>query len=427
VDVSSEVNAPPAVPSRRLASPFLLVALVWAVVALPYLFRTPDTLRAHDAGAHIAYTQTLIEDQRLPTFEDTFESWQPPLYYAVMSAVAPGSDLHTTGVRLVSWLFGLGTLWCIHRNCRRLGVPELAAVLALIFLATTPKFVMYFTTYNNDAAVGFIAVAMITLFLQLRERWVTWQVAALWLLAVTAINVKLSVIVLFMAMLFVLGVDWWTRPERRRQTATLVVIGLSVPLAILPWMLLHNLPATGSLLPAYTEIPAEFALLDPTWRVLTLPGITNGEWIDPYGYSQAVDGVRWKANNYWSFLFVTSIYGEYIWSSPPAQVFWSLAWIHGTVLFVALREFGRNALTVDMGTLLVTAVLLLIAYPTVAPYTPNMDFRYIGWAWLPYTVLLASALSSRPERRVPAWLYIILGVGVALHLAVVFFPESCCW
>ena len=413
---------------RRLASPFAVVALVWAIAGLPYLFRTPDTLRAHDAGAHIAYTRTIMEQGRLPTVSDTYQGWQPPLYYLAASTILPNSDLHTTAVRVVSWLFGLCTLALVYYNLRRFAVARLASVVALVFLATTPKFVMYFTTYNNDAAVGVLAVAIVTLLLGLRGRWVPWQALALWALAVVAINVKLTVGALFAAIFVLLALDWWTRPARRREIGLLILLGVSVPLTLLTWILLHNLPTSGELLPTPLGlIPADFALIDPPWRALTPPALMNGEWVDPYGYSAVVDGVRWKASNFWSFHFVTSIYGEYIWMSPPAAVFWGLVWVHAIVLFVAVGEVRRSAVTTEMGALAALGVIFLIPYPMLDPYTPNMDFRFIAWTWLPYTVLLASAIARRAERAVPVGLYLVLAVGAVLHLAVVFAPESCCW
>lgn len=416
---------------RRLAHPFLIVAVLWALVGLGYLSRTPDTVRSHDVTAHMAYARTLIETGQLPTFEQSYESWQPPLYYYVASAIAPRSSFHATAVRLVSWLLGLVSLGLLYFSLRRLRIAAVAAIAALVFLATTPKFVFYFTTYNNDALVGALAIAVITVFLMLRERWIAWQAALLWAAAAVALNAKLSVVILFAVLAVVLIYDWFERPERRGTTGRLALIGLSVPLSLLPWMVLHLLPTTGSVLPHLppTLPGSEYHLIEPAWRALSLPAITNGEWIDPYAYGATLDGVRWKAQNFWSFLFVTSIYGEYSWSSPPHAVFWGLVWLHLLVLLVVVRRLLRSEDALVMGRLFVFSVIALISLPMVGPFSHNMDFRYISWAWFPFVALLGSALVERPDRRYPVtWgLGLVLGLATILHLLVLFSGESCCW
>jgi 4-amino-4-deoxy-L-arabinose transferase-like glycosyltransferase len=47
--------------------------------------RNYNTWWADDGGAHIAYTKTILEKQRLPTFEETYLSWHEPLYYLILA------------------------------------------------------------------------------------------------------------------------------------------------------------------------------------------------------------------------------------------------------------------------------------------------------------------------------------------------------
>src|SRR5262249_892813 len=140
----------------------------------------------------------------------------------------------------------------------------------------------------------------------------------------------------------------------------------------------------------HQSIP-QIALPHSAWRtILTPPGWTRGEWKDPYVH-------LWEAENnkkgsYTSYLFTTSVFGEYTFEFLPAFWWWAMLLAHlGIYLggwIAGWREpSGKLAIR-----LMATGVVLWAAVLFRTPYASVMDFRYLAWMWLPAGILGAISL-----------------------------------
>lgn len=409
---------------------FLLIVVIWAAIGIPYLFRTPYYVRSNDVPAHLGFVQVLAKEHRLPTNAETYQSWQPPLFYEIAARLAPSSPNHTAYVRLLSWATGILFLLAILMFMVELKVPPLAVALALAFLVTTPKFVMVFTSYNNDILANTLGVWIVYLVWQLRKKWSTRLAWLLFILAAAAINTKLTMVTLFASLAVLLVIDAVLKPRQRQVNLKLAGLGLAGLLTILPWMALHNLPASGSLLPTpFAMMPEGMRFYRSPITILEPPGLKIGQWATPFLYQPPITGLQWKGQNFWSAVFVTSIYGENAFSKPAVWVFWTLDALYLLALMAAIWATGLSNKTKWFGYLFGLGILFFILYPLSAPYISNMDWRYIAWAWLPLTLLWAVATQkiTKSGRLAQLGLAVFLVTAIILNLAVVFTAQSCCW
>jgi 4-amino-4-deoxy-L-arabinose transferase-like glycosyltransferase len=169
----------------------------WAVVALWLLFGVAYALRtppwqAPDEPAHYRYVAQLAAGQ-MPRMESadydqaaqaaavsdrfgpdssldagfSYEDYQPPLYYLLLTPVFRLTEGNLYALRLVSVLLGAGVVWLAH-GCGRLLFPQrpwLALTLAL-FVALLPQHLAILSTLNNDALAVLLVAALLWLLLR---------------------------------------------------------------------------------------------------------------------------------------------------------------------------------------------------------------------------------------------------------------------
>ena len=200
-------------------------------------------------------------------------------------------------------------------------------------------------------------------------------------------------------------------------------------LTLLPWLLLHNFPLSGKLLPANTidpalwsksEIYAAGSLKNTREKLLFLltpPGITDGEWTDPYIQDQRT--YHWK-RNLASHMLVTSVYDEFIYGPSPTFVnrcAWVSLWAQIAIFIVALSGVrqGPRYPWVLLAAALGVQVVILLCYPELH----HTNFRFYPWAGAAIAVLIAAKLQSkwRPWPRL-GYLAVVL-IGIAAHVGMI--------
>jgi 4-amino-4-deoxy-L-arabinose transferase-like glycosyltransferase len=133
----------------------LFVGFAWYLAHVTPIVTQGSLINAPDEGAHIGYVRALAEGRRLPVRADaefpTYQWHQPPLYYAV---AALGHPLGSLGMRAVSILFALASLWAIWAAARLLA-PRQPAVpaLAVAAVALLPMRQAVHASVGNDAAI----------------------------------------------------------------------------------------------------------------------------------------------------------------------------------------------------------------------------------------------------------------------------------
>lgn len=152
-----------------MKKPVLFVA-IYVVLAGLLAARVPLG-RAPDENGHIYYVQHLATTHTLPVFKPAggnnnpgYEFHQPPLYYALCSAVwnMTGPGVQNYLCRVISMLFGAATICLIWGAAWRV-FDETTAAYAAGFAALWPLHVNVGAFAGNDAASGFFCALMLYL------------------------------------------------------------------------------------------------------------------------------------------------------------------------------------------------------------------------------------------------------------------------
>jgi 4-amino-4-deoxy-L-arabinose transferase-like glycosyltransferase len=196
---------------KAIRTPLLWLAILYLCVGLAYALVTP-LFEKPDEDGHYGYILYLRENYKLPPliFSEGFPSEykQPPLYYVVTStltgwlpgpadpdqllATNPYMDfsvpgyrndnrnvfLHppyltplVLGARLVSLLFGLGTMLSSYYLALKLFHKDsLIPMATAAVVGFQPQFLYIATAVNNDAAMAFFATLVLTILVYRLER-----------------------------------------------------------------------------------------------------------------------------------------------------------------------------------------------------------------------------------------------------------------
>lgn len=159
---------------------FPALALLYLVLVGALVLQVPLG-HAPDEAAHVDYVSYIFSNNALPTFSGAappkygYEFHQPPLYYALC---APGAWMFTGNplflwCRVVSALFGLGTLFFIAQTARLLW-PQNQQIqwMATGFAAIWPLHLGVSASAGNDSAAGFFCAALF--YLSARGAGIGW-------------------------------------------------------------------------------------------------------------------------------------------------------------------------------------------------------------------------------------------------------------
>jgi hypothetical protein len=374
----------------------------WLLLGTLYVLNTSNDHYGHDYGGHVEYTQLVAQMvpamHRLPGPYVGWQTFHPPLYYLINTALAPASPGHPRYVRLMSVAFGAAVLALIAHVLSRIPVSPAAQGLTLLFTASTPAYLFVFTAYNNDALAVLESVALLILAYRLSTRW-SLPSALLFLLVATAgLYTKYTVIYtvgVVMGMV-VLGMIRGRVPHRLGRR--LLALGALAGVLFLPWLVGHNYAYAHKLFPFNSEngINAELRLPKGALAtILTPPGISNGEWADPFTHQWEATGN--KKTSYLAYLLASSIFGEYSFAEPSPALPWVILYAHLILLGMSLRVIRHSRLTRAAALSIGLGVLALTSFVLRLPYAPTMDYRYVAWIWLPLSILYAALLeTSRP-------------------------------
>jgi len=380
------------------------VLALWGTLGVVFVRITPDDAFSHDFEAHLEYTRLVAREHRLPSPTEARETFQPPLYYLLASLLRPGAADHVRQVRLVSVALGGVTLALAACALGRLAVGPIVTATVLLFLATTPKFLFLFTSYNNDALATAVAVAVAVLAHRLWRGW-RWPLGGLLVVTVGAGAYTKSTVLFAVAaigaVVALAGVKQDPGEGRRSAVRILGALALGVG-CFAPWAVLHNHRLSGSFFPVPCEqMPAGLLLPEaPLRTILTPPAITSGEWADPFTHQW--DETDNKKSSYLAYLFVTSVLGEFNLTEPGEQAVWLLLWLHLFVYVWAARRAWRAAAgRAALGALVLTFALFA-SYLFRCPYAPCMDYRFVAWTWLPWAVVYSEALRAADRPAPPS-------------------------
>ena len=165
--------------------PLLLIVLVYLGIGSLYAVQVPDW-QAPDEPAHYnyvrqlangrfpimqpsdydeAYKNEVVASQFAPQYDVSiisYEDWQPPLYYLLLTPVYKLFDGSLTALRLASLLIGMGVVLYAYAIAKQL-YPEQPWIwqLTAVFVAFLPQHLSIMASMNNDSLSELIIAAVL--------------------------------------------------------------------------------------------------------------------------------------------------------------------------------------------------------------------------------------------------------------------------
>lgn len=423
-----------------------IILIGWIIVVTGYLSHTEVNCRSRDFWGHVDHTEYIVNQHKLPKPHEGWETYQPPLYYLIISFFSPplfdlNKDARMHLGRIVSVTFGLLALWLMIRFLQELNFDPLVQLLVLSFIATTPKFIYIFSTYNNDSLATFLSIAIVIISYKLYHKW-SKQLALCLLAATTAaLYSKITVVLCIVTIFLICCKDLIKGKLPNKLQLNIVRIFVLSAILLLPWLVLHNYRHTGKFLP--TNVDSAISQKFTFTHFKTLVGIVlripqlqhypkeftdyTHEWDEPWirpTWGQHFPST--KRYDYLTYTFIISILDEFIHSKPHVNVFWTILWAHLIAHLLGLKEVFKTNINKLSAFAIFSAHLgtIITMLPgMIFTSVPNVDYRYIAWTWLPWAILFSSALAKKD-----IWSFIlksVIVIGIVLQVYTLFVIEGC--
>ena len=407
----------------------IIVLGLWILIVAIYLNNTPLETRSHDWDAHLQYTEIIVNQHHLPKPYEGYHTYHSPLYYLIISAILPPQFRtdpanHHRFARVLSVVFGVLTIVIMAWGIERLTKDKFVELLVLLFITTTPKFVITFSTYNNDSLSTLLCVLVMAICYQLYKNW-SWKLAIKLLVVATAsIYTKYTSVFCFAVIFLICCKNLLQQKFSGLIQIRIIVILLLSTVLFTPWMVFHNYQYTGKLVPTSfdSKINPQFNLgeINNTLSTVFKNPLSNQfphEWDAPWAHPY--ERPETKQHDYPAFVFVTSVLSEFILQTPNINFIWTILWIHLFAYILGIREIFRSTITKLSAYFILLSHLIHIvniSRVTVPVFGCFMDFRYICWTWAAWAILYASAFSNKSE-----WSWILsrlLVIGIFIHIYI---------
>lgn len=392
-------------------------ALISAVIFLGitlrifYFFATPFYVRANDVDGHIEYAHYILDNGRLPGMRETWESFQPPLYYLASAGFIEmarsigliGFD-EITAVQLMSPILTIiGFLLCVSIIGRVIKPDRhrIEYILAILILSVLPGAIYNAGRVNNDVFVQFFMILSLYELIRCFDPGVRagrhWTIALISLLLGIASKTNALIVapVLALATPFV----FWKKGKRSAVLLT-VLLTLLIIIAYLGVYALRNahtedveitnivtnsVALNGDLIipntvKAYTEFSPRQVLLHPF----------NDAW-----------GDIGRRAYFLEYLYKSAFFGE--WGFPESFLFVARWLVVAGILciplgllglIVTLRRRDPAALVLLLYAISVLAMHGIFRYKY--PFSPSQDFRYVSSVALAVATFVGAGIAALP-------------------------------
>lgn len=426
-----------------LAPQIKYVLFIWIVIVYLYSQHVTIDHCGNDFWQHVDYTEIIAKEHRLPQPYEKFSTFHPPLYYIFASLISPQSfesdkSIHANQMRIVSVICGIIVLLVINWFIFQLDKNRYHRLLILLFIATTPKFIFMFSTYNNDVFTILFGILLFFIGYKLYLNW-SWKLASLLVLIGTAglytkYNYILPITILFSICLINVLKKRSVLSEKRM----LILLPLCIAL-FMPWLIFHNLQYSGELLPANHDTHAKIHLESlPKYIGIVLPtAIFQNffeKWSDPYGHTWG--GPTSKKFDYWACEFLSSINqgGEF---KIDFNIIWIMFGAHLIAYLLGFKEIFKSSWTKLAGFVILSDHMYMImrfltsmgtkpfeSYP--GENASVLDYRYIGWEYLAWAILYASIISNNKtfsSKLIKTAL--IIGILIQIYFFLIINGSAC--
>lgn len=381
---------------------------LWVIIGFIVLNNIPFDRFCHDFWAHIEYTKILVNQHRFPKPGEGFETHQQPLFYLIASLIAPKAlninlEFHTNCVRIVSLLFGAFSIVVIAWMLNEVTKNKWIQLFTLLFIETTPKFVFIFSVYNNDSFVTFFSILLIALTYKFYKENNNIYLKFLPIVSILAIYSKLSALLPILCLIILCLFQIIKYPDAKmnlKSSEMKIIMVLLVSLLSLIPAGMYNHKCIGVYFPSLDIKGLAYELKfkpEKTFVTIFTPIslLTDfkDKWSDPYVHPWP--HIASKKNDYWAFNYLTSVFGEFDFQSPQKLILWIVLLTHLFVYIVSLTKIFETGIGKLIGALILLAHIFQIAHVIKNPFSCNMDFRFISWLYLPWSILFVKALETQ--------------------------------
>lgn len=417
----------------------ILVSMIWLILSYLYLLHTPIDHRVHDMWGHVDYSMIITRQHRFPKPQEGHETYHPPLYYLINTALTTkwwmGKEIkidrnqHVKDVRYLSVLYGELALLIMVWFLQKMKVTSFQGLLILLFIATTPKFMFVFSTYNNDSLETLLCMAVIALSYSLYLKWSNKLGIVLLIVATAGLYTKYTMIACIVTVSLITLKNLWRWKIPNENSIKIVRILILSIILLFPWLYFHNYRITGKLFPSNVDrkLSRNFQeSIHLLTQVIKIPIIQfrEHEWDEPWIYPTdggPIKGAHQATKNYdfLSFIFVNSIIGEFKFHKPEPVFTWIIFYIQLVVYFFGLREILRSDICKSSFALLMFSHLMLLFYVARfrLPAGCNMDYRFICWNWVGLAVLYASAILNNKSNALRIFSSLLF-FGIIIHVYI---------
>lgn len=421
-----------------IADDRVIAAIIFIGIAARafYFFSTPFYVRANDVDGHIEYAHFILNHGRLPGMRDTWESFQPPLYYIVSAAmIGAAREFHIVGYDEITIVQSLSPilsiiafLLCIGM-LRRLVDPKkyrLEFALAVAALAVLPGSIYNAGRVNNDALVQFFMI--VGLYEVIRcfdpgarklRHWV-FALVALALGIATKTNALILAPPLVLASPFIfrnLGRKRWLMPVLAALLITVCYLGVYAMRdpqkdhVVVTNIVTNSVALNGDL--AIPNTPEAFLMFSPV-QVLEHP--FNDGWTNAQRRSYFLE-----------YLYKSAFFGE--WGFADTFLFAARWLVLAGMLCMPLGLLGvftsvRRLQPAGIVLLLygISVLLLHAIFRYQYPFSPSQDFRYVSSVSVAMAGFTALGIAGLPKRLRPYGVAIMLLFVIAAFSFMIRLP-----
>ncbi len=313
-------------------------ALVIVVLALVYVFvhnlpRLP-WWRGFDVSGHIAYLKRLVDGGGLPLATDGWEMYNPPLFYAIASAVYKlvyslwgNMSYSFYGVKMISFASGTAQAALAYIASGLVFPGDAAKRAAAVVFAGLLPMNIYISQYisNESFAAALASATLVCAFwIMKKQKPSAGPFIILGILLGMTLLAKMTAFVLTPAILLALIADCIKKKAGLRRTAGLIAGALIAAFLVCGWFYIRNWIYLGN--PAITNMDIAFGgrwWMDPGYHsikyftrfgmVFTAPffsgfhsfwdGIYSTMWGDGL-----FSGTAYAARPGWNYSFMSLVY-----------------------------------------------------------------------------------------------------------------------
>jgi hypothetical protein len=357
------------------------------LLSIQCVLETAPSVRQHDVEGHRDYIDYLNTRGRLPTVQEGWETWQPPLYYVlaatwrgIFSGVRQEDSFRS--VQALAAVFFLSTALVAMVAFRGLQLNDWETFGALAFLLLIPGYVFFAARINNDVLLPLLGGAITwctTRFMRTGERiFLRWL--SVMLVAILAVKGS-SLAVVGAALMLTFGSE-----VRRSNWSQAFRLSYLTAAPVVIWMCfwcMRTAAQTGDPFYVNANLPESLRIIDPPWGRLSSLHLGAFLTENLYYYDEPV------RKSYFTALITSLLYGEYSMAGfgfrCAGLLRWGclgllLIWIVGTV--VPPRRQLRLAWIACL-TFSGCQLLLTVAYAIKYSYACNQNMRFYAQAFVP--------------------------------------------